>query len=483
MSSLASRGRLFITGAVIASIAVLVVLFYFIQVGANAARSYQTSEMLIEQVRGLIESNEENTQALTESLKEDYMTRAKLVAYVISKDPSLADDRFELMKLAELSAIDEINIFDDTGIIVGGTISRYYGYSFDSGDQMAFFKPMLDDKTLSMCQDVTPNTAEGKMMMYAICWNEAGTEMVQVGIEPVRLLAELHANEIPEVVEAMPSYEGTELIVADAETGIIQGASDTSMVGESLASVGLDLAGTNLDGWNRFEAQVVGTPSYCVARNYGGFTFVVAQDRAVVNAGVPATIGIVLVYLLLAAAVLTFIVRRMNLKLREEQKLALTEEMTGFLNRRAYEAALAKLGEEGAGEDVAIVTFDLNGLKGINDTLGHEMGDRFIRACAECIDRSFGRYGSVYRVGGDEFVAILHASKEDLADAECRLNEGIAHWSRQNNLELSVSVGMAEMRDNPGASVRQLVELSDSRMYESKKRYYESSGHDRRAQR
>ena len=80
-------------------------------------------------------------------------------------------------------------------------------------------------------------------------------------------------------------------------------------------------------------------------------------------------------------------------------------------------------------------------------------------------------------------MAILHASKEDLADDERRLNESIAHWSRQNSLELSVSVGMAEMRDNPGATVRQLVELSDSRMYESKKRYYESSGHDRRVQR
>lgn len=483
MSSLASRGRLFITGAVIASIAVLLVLFYFIQVGANAARSYQTSEMLIEQVRGLIESNEGNTQALTESLKEDYVTRAKLVAYVISKDPSLGDDRFELMKLAELSAIDEINIFDGSGIIVGGTISRYYGYSFDSGEQMAFFKPMLDDKTLSMCQDVTPNTAEGKMMMYAICWNEAGTEMVQVGIEPVRLLAELHASEIPEVVADMPSHEGTTLVVADDETGKIVGASDTSMVGKTLGDVGLNPSGANSAEWNRFESTVVGVPSYCVTRNYGGYTIAVAQDRAVVNAGVPGTLSLVSFYLLIAAVVLSLITRRMRKTIHEEQKLALTEEMTGFLNRRAYDQALAKFDEGGAGDDTVLMTFDLNGLKGTNDTLGHEAGDKLIRGCAECIDRCFGSYGSIYRVGGDEFVAILHVSGEDLANAEHRLNETIAHWSRQNNMELSVSVGTAEMRDNPGASVRQLVELSDSRMYESKKRYYESSGHDRRAQR
>ena len=69
---------------------------------------------------------------------------------------------------------------------------------------MEYFKPMLTDKTLTMCQDVTPNTSEGKEMMYAITWNEAGTRMVQVGIKPVRLLEEVKQNEVSSVVENMP---------------------------------------------------------------------------------------------------------------------------------------------------------------------------------------------------------------------------------------------------------------------------------------
>ena len=40
---------------------------------------------------------------------------------------------------------------------------------------MQYFKPMLTDKELTMCQDITPNTAEGKKIMYAITWNEDGT--------------------------------------------------------------------------------------------------------------------------------------------------------------------------------------------------------------------------------------------------------------------------------------------------------------------
>lgn len=63
---------------------------------------------------------------------------------------------------------------------------------------MEYFKLMLEDKTLTMCQDVTPNTSEGKKIMYAITWDETGTRMIQVGIEPVRLL-----NEVKQTFECM----------------------------------------------------------------------------------------------------------------------------------------------------------------------------------------------------------------------------------------------------------------------------------------
>ena len=60
--------------------------------------------------------------------------------------------------------------------------------------------PCLRTKSLTMCQDVTPNTSEGKEMMYAITWNEDGTRLVQVGISPKRLLEETKQNEISTVV-------------------------------------------------------------------------------------------------------------------------------------------------------------------------------------------------------------------------------------------------------------------------------------------
>ncbi len=85
-----------------------------------------------------------------------------------------------------------------------------------------------------MCQDVTPNTAEGKELMYAITWNEAGTRMIQIGIEPKRLLKELKQNEISAVVSDMPVYKGIEIFVADSQTKIVKGATDSRQIGVKL---------------------------------------------------------------------------------------------------------------------------------------------------------------------------------------------------------------------------------------------------------
>ena len=74
--------------------------------------------------------------------------------------PEVEYDIDKHQKIASLMSVDEIHFIDDTGTIYSGSIPKYFGYSFDSGEQMAFFKQMLNNKDLTLCQDVTPNTAE-----------------------------------------------------------------------------------------------------------------------------------------------------------------------------------------------------------------------------------------------------------------------------------------------------------------------------------
>ena len=214
----------------------MVVVALFLQAGilmyVNSKNLDKTSQMLLDQSISIIEKNQKNEIDLIRSMKEDYVIRARAVSYILESRLEAENDTEELQKIASLMSIDEIYLFDATGKIYSGTKPEYYGYSFDSGEQMEYFKPMLENKGLTMCQDITPNTSEGRSMMYAITWNSTGDKMIQVGIEPVRLLAEIKQNDVSTVVSNMPMYQGMNLYVADLDTHEILGATDENTIGK-----------------------------------------------------------------------------------------------------------------------------------------------------------------------------------------------------------------------------------------------------------
>lgn len=168
-------GIILITGGIVlVAMVIQAVILSFI----NNRSFDRTSQVLLDQVSNVIEKNKASEEDLIDSLKEDYMVRAKAVAYIVDAKPEVANNVDELRKIAALISVDEVHLFNTDGVIYAGTNPEYFGYSFDSGEQMAYFKPMLDDKNLTMCQDVTPNTSNGKKMMYAITWNDDGTKMI-----------------------------------------------------------------------------------------------------------------------------------------------------------------------------------------------------------------------------------------------------------------------------------------------------------------
>ena len=120
----------------------------------NDKNAHRTSKVLLDRVITVLDKNDENRNELIESLKDDYIVRAKAVSYMIDADPAVEYDVNELQKIAKLMAVDEIHLFDDQGTIYSGSAPKYFGYNFDSGAQMEYFKPMLKDKSLTMCQDV-----------------------------------------------------------------------------------------------------------------------------------------------------------------------------------------------------------------------------------------------------------------------------------------------------------------------------------------
>lgn len=474
------KTMIFVTVIVFFLVIFLLTIEYAILMSSNESRANRTSAILVDQLEKILSQNDEKKETLVDSLKVDYITRAKAISYLIDSNPELEDDIVELTKVANLMSVDEIHLFDRTGTIYGGTTPQYYGFSFDTGEQISYFRPMLSDTSLTMCQDMTPNTAEGKEMMYAICWNEDGTRMVQVGIAPARLLEAMRENEIAAVVEGMPAYSGIDMLVADRESHVIGGATVAGYIGQSLRSIGLEGAEDAAQDIRFFRAELAGRVSYCAVHEYGDYLIVVAQDSASVNQSVPMTLLLVLLYLAMAAAIIVYIVKRMTRSIREEQRNANVDHMTGLLNRRAYENGLLGRPEIPCEENFTYISVDMNGLKQINDTLGHAAGDRCLQGVAACMKSCLEEYGEVYRMGGDEFAAVVFVDDERLTRLKAELQEALARWSQENGMTLSISLGHVQKKEFPEKTVKSLAQISDARMYQDKERYYRESGLERR---
>lgn len=165
--------------------------------------------------------------------------------------------------------------------------------------------------------------------------------------------------------------------------------------------------------------------------------------------------------------------------LREKDLLhkSLTDRMTGLFNRAAHDIMLAEY--DSLPRNFVYISFDLNGLKAANDTYGHAAGDELIIGAAHCIDKCFSDYGKAFRVGGDEFAAILEIETNELQYVIKDFDDIVAHWSGKLVKNMSISYGYATIQEFchvKKMSIDGLVKIADGRMYKSKIKHYSEEG-------
>lgn len=239
------------------------VLNYFLQIQNARGRMYQDALDKFRQVEQILEENETDMEQLKSELKRDCFMRAKAAAYIVQNQPDVTGSQDEMEKIAKLLQVDEFHLFDTEGTLYAGSQPRYFGLNFNSGDQMRFFLPMLEDVTLEMCQDITPNTAEQKLMQYAAVWREDGKGIVQIGLEPVRVLDAMKKNELSYIFSMVTAENGSIILAADPETRRILGSTDEKLVGQDVEASGLDWEKI-VSSEKGFRANVNGEDSYCV---------------------------------------------------------------------------------------------------------------------------------------------------------------------------------------------------------------------------
>jgi diguanylate cyclase (GGDEF)-like protein len=166
----------------------------------------------------------------------------------------------------------------------------------------------------------------------------------------------------------------------------------------------------------------------------------------------------------------------------ELQTMSLTDELTGLHNRRGFatlatqQVAVASR----AGTSMMLMFSDLDGLKWVNDNLGHGEGDELLKEAAEILAETFRKSDVIARVGGDEFAVLAVGARPGsgralLARLRARIEEHNDRPGRR--YRVSMSVGTSYFDPDAPRSLDDLMAEADAMMYDQKRRRKQSLGH------
>jgi diguanylate cyclase (GGDEF)-like protein len=157
--------------------------------------------------------------------------------------------------------------------------------------------------------------------------------------------------------------------------------------------------------------------------------------------------------------------RQMEEKLRY---LGQHDPLTGIYNRTFFQEVFKHFETESF-PPIGLIMCDVDGLKLINDTLGHEAGDFLLSTAANVIKHSFRENDIVARIGGDEFAVLLpNTSLLTVEDGCRRIRDGISHYNENNTtMPIGISVGFS-FRKEPEKSNSDLFKEADASMYRQK---------------
>ena len=157
-------------------------------------------------------------------------------------------------------------------------------------------------------------------------------------------------------------------------------------------------------------------------------------------------------------------------------RLAYTDPLTRVRNKNAYAECVEVLSKQIVEKDkfdCVVIVVDINDLKKVNDTYGHDYGDILIQNGASVLKKVWGSK-CVYRIGGDEFVILDSTMNQNVAEEKIALfEETINEYNQRNNakeLYLQMAIGMAVYDPNEDKEYMDVFRRADSAMYEDKKR-------------
>lgn len=501
---------------ILAAFFLCTIVNYILQMYAAQRNMVESSQTLFRQVEQVVQQNNAELYAITQDIRTTCILRAQATAYILQHHPEKIEDYEELQKIAELMDIDEIHIFDKEGVIYSGTVPTYYGLSMYDGEQIGYFRPMLEDTNLSLCQDMTPNTASQENMQYAAIWTEDKSSIVQIGLKPVRVMDFTKKNELSYIFSLLTDGSGSTLLAVDPETHEILGSTLTHIVGLSTDNIGIPAA--DMHHWGKgFFVTLGDIPTYAVFEKtdtviLGRICSLENLYKDINNSNLRLSFYLVLIFAAQWVIISKYLeqsfvkaIATINAKLQRisdgnlSERLAVhttpeftelsthinrmvaklegelwQDELTELYSRRGFYIELENLFRHKEDlKNVALIMIDSDDLKKTNDKYGHENGDKYLCTIAHTLNLLKAPGKIVARLSGDEYAILIPnaPNREILNDYYKQLLElrdsQFLQISVEERIPIRFSIGMS-VYDEDGDNYRQLLKVADTRMYEDK---------------
>ena len=203
------------------------------------------------------------------------------------------------------------------------------------------------------------------------------------------------------------------------------------------------------------------------------FIIIIFPLRQLITGELPPYSLFFLVFLMVFALYYAYmLIRRIEKMKKEAEEMGDQDALTGLLNRRAFTKSAKYLLSlhERTNMPLVVMFADLDDFKQVNDTFGHEMGDRVLQYFAELVRGGLRRTDISARYGGDEFVFILtDISPKGAGSVALRLQQEFTNWARSTDMKIGVSFGLCAVPEG-GMEIEEILHRVDSALYDAKQK-------------
>ncbi|MCI7804153.1 MAG: methyl-accepting chemotaxis protein [Oscillospiraceae bacterium] len=275
--------RIFTASAI--ALVFMIVVVFLVQTNLMQKNACATLTARIDDVTQKLETNDAELEELTSQLGSDFIAKADAFAEMIALDPTIIEDSAKLSEIAGMLDVDELHVTDDKGIIQWGTVPDYFGFDFASSDQAKEFMPILDDPSIKIAQDPQPNGAEGKLFQYVSVARIDQTGIVQIGVTPDRLQAQVEKNSIGSVLEDFTVGSKGYVFAVSKEDNTLAYYPDESLIGLTTKEAGITDKLLNAKSGKMVSQKIKGELIYCCVGENDQYKIITALPSSEVYSG------------------------------------------------------------------------------------------------------------------------------------------------------------------------------------------------------